>query len=160
MVSDNCIYLICKCRTHVWGHFCLCYDGQKLLNDKESLRTFGIKDGDQVSQNLYATINYFKGWYLFLIGCYWWLLPQQFCNISFLRSQPRHVLLIVLAFRIFVQLGQRCNTHGCFVKQKLPGVSWIRKRSDLKLMLTSCYEKSQLCPTFSPLNGLLRSLSN
>lgn len=32
----------------MWGHFCLCFDGQKLLNDKALIRNFGIKDGDQV----------------------------------------------------------------------------------------------------------------
>ena len=35
-------------RSHVWGHFCLCYEGQKLLDDKVSIRRLGIKDGDQV----------------------------------------------------------------------------------------------------------------
>ncbi|KAI7985742.1 DNA topoisomerase 2 [Camellia lanceoleosa] len=34
-------------RSHVWGHFCLCYEGQKLINDKDYIRNFGIKDGDQ-----------------------------------------------------------------------------------------------------------------
>ncbi|XP_031484361.1 U11/U12 small nuclear ribonucleoprotein 25 kDa protein-like isoform X2 [Nymphaea colorata] len=34
--------------SHVWGHFCLCYEGYKLINDKEFLRDFGIRDGDQV----------------------------------------------------------------------------------------------------------------
>ncbi|KAM7279064.1 hypothetical protein ACFE04_006198 [Oxalis oulophora] len=33
---------------HVWGHFCLSYDGQKLINDKACVNNFGIKDGDQV----------------------------------------------------------------------------------------------------------------
>lgn len=32
----------------MWGHFCLCYEGQKLLSDKAYLRNFGIEDGDQV----------------------------------------------------------------------------------------------------------------
>lgn len=35
-------------RSHVWGHFCLCYKGQKLLDYKAYIRLFGIKDGDQV----------------------------------------------------------------------------------------------------------------
>ena len=45
-------------RCHVWGHFCLCYNGEKLIffcdigekliNDKACLRNFEIKDGDQV----------------------------------------------------------------------------------------------------------------
>ncbi|XXG59244.1 hypothetical protein AAC387_Pa04g1359 [Persea americana] len=43
---------------HVWGHFCLCYDGQKLLNDKESLITFGIKDGDQILFKRHMSMNY------------------------------------------------------------------------------------------------------
>ncbi|KAF7830306.1 U11/U12 small nuclear ribonucleoprotein 25 kDa protein [Senna tora] len=33
---------------HVWGKFCLCYDGQKLVTEKDYLRNYGIKDGDQV----------------------------------------------------------------------------------------------------------------
>ncbi|PPD78095.1 hypothetical protein GOBAR_DD24981 [Gossypium barbadense] len=32
---------------HVWGHFCLCYDGQKLLTDTDHIMNYGIKDGDQ-----------------------------------------------------------------------------------------------------------------
>ncbi|XP_031484360.1 uncharacterized protein LOC116253596 isoform X1 [Nymphaea colorata] len=35
--------------SHVWGHFCLCYEGYKLINDKEFLRDFGIRDGDQLN---------------------------------------------------------------------------------------------------------------
>ncbi|KAK9281673.1 hypothetical protein L1049_004577 [Liquidambar formosana] len=34
--------------SHVWGHFCLCFEHQKLINDKSSIRDFGIKDGDQL----------------------------------------------------------------------------------------------------------------
>ena len=37
---------VIKC--HVWGHFCLCYNGEKLINDRACLRNFEIKDGDQV----------------------------------------------------------------------------------------------------------------
>uniref|UniRef100_A0A7N0UTE1 Ubiquitin-like domain-containing protein n=1 Tax=Kalanchoe fedtschenkoi TaxID=63787 RepID=A0A7N0UTE1_KALFE len=33
---------------HVWGQFCLSYDGRKLLDEKAYLRDFGIKDGDQL----------------------------------------------------------------------------------------------------------------
>ncbi|KAL3838585.1 hypothetical protein ACJIZ3_023176 [Penstemon smallii] len=33
--------------THVWGQFCLCHEGQKLLNDGDYIGMFGIKDGDQ-----------------------------------------------------------------------------------------------------------------
>lgn len=36
-------------RLHLWGHFCLCYDGQKLVTETDSIRNYGIKDGDQVS---------------------------------------------------------------------------------------------------------------
>nr|GMD10542.1 U11/U12 small nuclear ribonucleoprotein 25 kDa protein-like isoform X1 [Ipomoea batatas] len=32
----------------VWSHFCLCYESQKLTNDKACIRNFGIRDGDQV----------------------------------------------------------------------------------------------------------------
>ncbi|KAL6334135.1 hypothetical protein AAG906_004566 [Vitis piasezkii] len=34
--------------SHVWGHFCLCYEGQKLVNDKAHIRDIGIQDGDQL----------------------------------------------------------------------------------------------------------------
>ncbi|KAG6669495.1 uncharacterized protein LOC122284033 isoform X2 [Carya illinoinensis] len=34
--------------SHVWGHFCLSYDEQKLITDKACLPKFGIKDGDQL----------------------------------------------------------------------------------------------------------------
>ncbi|KAK9000897.1 hypothetical protein V6N11_081378 [Hibiscus sabdariffa] len=33
---------------HVWGHFCLCYDGLKLLTDTDHIMNYGIKDGDQL----------------------------------------------------------------------------------------------------------------
>ncbi|RVX19525.1 hypothetical protein CK203_005194 [Vitis vinifera] len=33
---------------HVWGHFCLCYNDQKLVTETEYIKNYGIKDGDQV----------------------------------------------------------------------------------------------------------------
>ncbi|XP_028779320.1 uncharacterized protein LOC114735745 [Neltuma alba] len=33
---------------HVWGRFCLSYDGQKLVTETDYLRNYGIKDGDQL----------------------------------------------------------------------------------------------------------------
>ncbi|KAF8091021.1 hypothetical protein N665_0458s0023 [Sinapis alba] len=33
---------------HVWGHFCLCYGGQKLVTDTECIGSYGMKDGDEV----------------------------------------------------------------------------------------------------------------
>ncbi|CAL5440098.1 unnamed protein product [Camellia sinensis] len=44
--------------SHVWGHFCLCYEGQKLINDKVYIRNFGIKDGDQLKFIRNMSINY------------------------------------------------------------------------------------------------------
>ncbi|XP_042513277.1 uncharacterized protein LOC122088166 [Macadamia integrifolia] len=44
--------------SHVWGHFCLCFEGQKLLNDKAYIRSFGIKDGDQLCFIRHLSINY------------------------------------------------------------------------------------------------------
>lgn len=44
--------------SHVWGHFCLCYEGQKLLNDRTCIRSFGIKDGDQLHFIRHLSINY------------------------------------------------------------------------------------------------------
>ncbi|XP_064971423.1 uncharacterized protein LOC135616166 [Musa acuminata AAA Group] len=34
--------------SHVWGHFCLCYNEHRLTDDKSYLRNFGIRDGDQL----------------------------------------------------------------------------------------------------------------
>ncbi|KAK3212008.1 hypothetical protein Dsin_016714 [Dipteronia sinensis] len=33
---------------HVWGHFCLCFEGQKLVTDTDYIKKFYIKDGDQL----------------------------------------------------------------------------------------------------------------
>ncbi|KAI8544291.1 hypothetical protein RHMOL_Rhmol08G0284800 [Rhododendron molle] len=44
--------------SHVWGHFCLCYEGKKLINDKVHIRRFGINDGDQVKFIRNMSINY------------------------------------------------------------------------------------------------------
>ncbi|KAH6832332.1 hypothetical protein C2S53_001740 [Perilla frutescens var. hirtella] len=32
----------------VWSHFCLCYEGQKLIRDVACIQKYGIKDGDQL----------------------------------------------------------------------------------------------------------------
>ncbi|XP_050231094.1 uncharacterized protein LOC126680089 [Mercurialis annua] len=45
---------------HVWGHFCLSYQNQKLLNDKACIRDFGIKDGDQLQFVRHMSIRYPK----------------------------------------------------------------------------------------------------
>lgn len=37
--------------SHLWGHFCLSYDGRKLLTDNDLLGTYRIKDGDKVSSH-------------------------------------------------------------------------------------------------------------
>ncbi|GAV75436.1 hypothetical protein CFOL_v3_18915, partial [Cephalotus follicularis] len=44
--------------SHVWGHFCLCYEGQKLTNDKACIKIFGIKDGDQLQFIRHLSMNY------------------------------------------------------------------------------------------------------
>lgn len=33
---------------HVWGQFCLCYNGQKLVTETDYIIDYGIKDGDQL----------------------------------------------------------------------------------------------------------------
>ncbi|XP_062148238.1 U11/U12 small nuclear ribonucleoprotein 25 kDa protein-like [Alnus glutinosa] len=43
--------------SHVWGHFCLCYKGRKLVDDKASVRLFGIKDDDQLCFVRHISIN-------------------------------------------------------------------------------------------------------
>ncbi|TQE02280.1 hypothetical protein C1H46_012049 [Malus baccata] len=42
--------------SHVWGNFCLCYEGQKLLDYKALIRPFGIKDGDKIFFVRHASI--------------------------------------------------------------------------------------------------------
>ncbi|VVB14080.1 unnamed protein product [Arabis nemorensis] len=34
--------------SHVWGHFCLCFGGQKLVTDTDCIGLYGMKDGDEV----------------------------------------------------------------------------------------------------------------
>ncbi|KAI3468014.1 hypothetical protein Pfo_024677 [Paulownia fortunei] len=43
---------------HVWGQFCLCHEGQKLLTDSDYIRMFGIKDGDQLQFTHHASNTY------------------------------------------------------------------------------------------------------
>ncbi|XWS26213.1 hypothetical protein CRYUN_Cryun26dG0012000 [Craigia yunnanensis] len=43
---------------HVWGHFCLCYDGQKLVTDTDHIINYGIKDGDQLHFIRHVTSSY------------------------------------------------------------------------------------------------------
>ncbi|KAM7258960.1 hypothetical protein ACFE04_014701 [Oxalis oulophora] len=33
---------------HVWGHFCLCYEGQKLVFERDCINNYGMKEGDQL----------------------------------------------------------------------------------------------------------------
>ncbi|XP_073276549.1 uncharacterized protein [Primulina huaijiensis] len=42
---------------HVWGQFCLCHDGRKLLIDSDYIRMCGIQDGDQLQFARHAS-NY------------------------------------------------------------------------------------------------------
>nr|XP_009771417.1 PREDICTED: uncharacterized protein LOC104221959 [Nicotiana sylvestris] len=44
--------------SHVWGHFCLSYDGTKLLTDSDLLGTYRIKDGDKLSFMRHVSISY------------------------------------------------------------------------------------------------------
>ncbi|KAL2318073.1 hypothetical protein Fmac_031949 [Flemingia macrophylla] len=44
---------------HVWGQFCLCYDGQKLVTEKDYLWNYGIKDGDQLRFMRHVSNNRF-----------------------------------------------------------------------------------------------------
>ncbi|KAK9683582.1 hypothetical protein RND81_10G151000 [Saponaria officinalis] len=43
---------------HVWGHFCLSYRGQKLLNDSDFIKSYDIKDGDQLRFVRHTSIAY------------------------------------------------------------------------------------------------------
>ncbi|KAI3893504.1 hypothetical protein MKX03_022832 [Papaver bracteatum] len=44
--------------SHVWGHFCLSFENQKLLNDKDSLESFLIRDGDQLHFLRHLSTNF------------------------------------------------------------------------------------------------------
>lgn len=44
--------------SHVWGHFCLSYEGQKLINDKDYIQSFRIRDGDQLHFMRYVSISH------------------------------------------------------------------------------------------------------
>ncbi|KAL5575719.1 hypothetical protein UlMin_017418 [Ulmus minor] len=46
------------CWSLVWGHFCLCYEGQKLTSDKAYIRNYGIKEGDQLRFIRHMSTNY------------------------------------------------------------------------------------------------------
>ncbi|KAL0547439.1 hypothetical protein IC582_017375 [Cucumis melo] len=41
----------------IWGHFCLCYEGEKLTDDKACIRGYSIKDGDQLQFIRHMSIN-------------------------------------------------------------------------------------------------------
>ncbi|XP_048330978.2 uncharacterized protein LOC112492137 isoform X2 [Ziziphus jujuba] len=43
---------------HVWGHFCLCYYGRKLVHENECIRNYGIKDGDQLHFARHISASY------------------------------------------------------------------------------------------------------
>ncbi|KAE8680945.1 Nucleotide/sugar transporter family protein isoform 1 [Hibiscus syriacus] len=43
---------------HVWGHFCLCYDGLELLTETDHMMNYGIKDGDQLHFIRHASSGY------------------------------------------------------------------------------------------------------
>ncbi|WOG87778.1 hypothetical protein DCAR_0207009 [Daucus carota subsp. sativus] len=44
--------------SHVWGHFCLCFDGEKLLDDNKYIADYEIRDGDQLLFARHLSINY------------------------------------------------------------------------------------------------------
>lgn len=73
-------------RCHVWGHFCLCYNGQKLINDKTCLQNFGIKDGDQVC-------GYFA------LSCFW-LVSKLASSVSGLLIVHNHAYVSLLKMMI------------------------------------------------------------
>lgn len=42
----------------MWWYFCLCYAGQKLVDDTDYIANFGIKDGDQLQFVRHVTTGY------------------------------------------------------------------------------------------------------
>ncbi|KAL4280405.1 hypothetical protein GQ457_03G042170 [Hibiscus cannabinus] len=47
----------CFSWSHVWGHFCLVFEGQKLVNNKACIRNYGIKHGDQLEFVRHMSVN-------------------------------------------------------------------------------------------------------
>ncbi|XP_062097581.1 uncharacterized protein LOC133803520 [Humulus lupulus] len=43
---------------HIWGHFCLCYNGRKLIVDTDHVKNHDIKDGDQLHFVRHVSISY------------------------------------------------------------------------------------------------------
>nr|GMD90086.1 u11u12 small nuclear ribonucleoprotein 25 kDa protein [Ipomoea batatas] len=43
--------------SHVWGHFCLSYNGKQLLTDSDYIESHGIKDGDKLAFTRQETIS-------------------------------------------------------------------------------------------------------
>lgn len=41
----------------MWGHFCLCFDGQKLITDTDCIGSYGLKDGDEVLKLYFDPIS-------------------------------------------------------------------------------------------------------
>ncbi|CAI9284223.1 unnamed protein product [Lactuca saligna] len=44
--------------SHVWAQFCLSFEGQKLLDEQDSIRVHGIKDGDQLQFVRHTSVSY------------------------------------------------------------------------------------------------------
>ncbi|XP_019163026.1 PREDICTED: uncharacterized protein LOC109159370 [Ipomoea nil] len=42
--------------SHVWGHFCLSYNGKQLLTDSDSIESHGIQDGDKLAFTRQETV--------------------------------------------------------------------------------------------------------
>ncbi|CAI9753622.1 unnamed protein product [Fraxinus pennsylvanica] len=42
----------------IWSHFCLCYKGQKLINEKACLQSYGIEDGDVLGFSRHMRIDH------------------------------------------------------------------------------------------------------
>ncbi|CAH9084145.1 unnamed protein product [Cuscuta epithymum] len=45
-------------RQHVWGHFCLSHDYEKLLSDADHIGLHGIRDGDQLEFVRHVSVSY------------------------------------------------------------------------------------------------------
>lgn len=65
LLKYSCLFYFLLRRLHVWGHFCLCYNDQKLVTETEYIKNYGIKDGDQVCSGFFLVV--LKIW--FLPGC-------------------------------------------------------------------------------------------
>ncbi|XP_031287362.1 uncharacterized protein LOC116146086 [Pistacia vera] len=119
---------------HVWGHFCLSYEGQKLVNDKARIQDFRIKDGDQIDSENMIT-DYSSGLFVALV------VAQMELKAFYIRSssgsdaleEMRHTYLADKENYLENQeVSSSSGSHGCGEKRH-PGLAYedsLRNQED------------------------------